>query len=333
MDKLTKESSQPSTKQATQPRGQFGDLSAFADSPTFSALLRGSACLRSDELAEHLETLGLNYEVEGRLLRLGNPPTELDVAWLSEQLGASTVIQYDRVVDSTNRIALERSSTGTSCFIAEFQSGGRGRSGRKWISPYGDNLALSVASVVDRSIASLGGLSLAIGFRMVEALRAQTVESISLKWPNDLLLEGRKTAGILIEADSLSAESTKLVVGVGINIGSFPQMDTIGQQATRIGRVSTLSREEIALVTIRAIDRAVKQFVMEGLSPIVERWREVDAYENQEVDLLIGENRFTGRNVGINHTGHLLIETPSGLREFSMGDVSLRPSVGENESE
>ena len=166
---------------------------------------------------------------------------------------------------------------------------------------------------------------------MVEALRAQTVESISLKWPNDLLLEGRKTAGILIEADPLSAESTKLVVGVGINIGSFPQMDTIGQQATRIGRVSTLSREEIALVTIRAIDRAVKQFVLEGLSPIVERWCEVDAYENQEVDLLIGENRVTGRNVGINHTGHLLIETPSGLREFSMGDVSLRPSVGESE--
>ena len=185
--------------------------------------------------------------------------------------------------------------------------------------------------VVDCSVASLGGLSLAIGFGMVEALRAQKVEGISLKWPNDVLLSGKKTAGILIEVDPVTAHRTKVVVGVGVNIGSFPHVDVIGQQATRIGLASTLSRETIALVTIRAIERSAKRFVLQGLSPIVERWREVDAYQNQEVDLLIGEDRVSGTNVGINHAGHLLIETTSGLEEFSMGDVSLRPSAGESE--
>jgi biotin-(acetyl-CoA carboxylase) ligase len=121
------------------------------------------------------------------------------------------------------------------------------------------------------------------------------------------------------------------VVGVGVNVGSFPHVDVIGQQATRIGLASTLSRETIALVTIRAIERSAKRFILQGLSPIVERWREVDAYQNQEVDLLIGDDRVSGTNVGINHVGHLLIETTSGLEEFSMGDVSLRPSVGESE--
>ena len=119
----------------------------------------------------------------------------LDVDWVSRRLGPSVWIQYDRVVDSTNRIALESLSHVTGCFIAEFQSCGRGRSGRKWISPYGDNLALSLVMVVDRSMADLSGLSLAVGFGIVKALRAQSVEGISLKWPNDLLLSGRKTGG------------------------------------------------------------------------------------------------------------------------------------------
>ena len=105
----------------------------------------------------------------------------------------------------------------------------------------------------------------------------------------------------------------------------------IGQQATRIGLASTLSRETIALITIRAIERSAKRFVLQGLSPIVESWREVDAYQNQEVDLLIGEDRVSGTNVGINLSGHLLIETDSGIKEFSVGDVSLRLSAGKNE--
>ncbi len=318
-------------KQQGESLDQLGDLAAFAESPVFSALLKGSACQRSSELERCVEALGLRHHIEGDLLRLTTPPTELDITWLRGQLGAGAKIHYDRVVDSTNRIAMEGSLTGTSCFIAEFQLGGRGRSGRKWISPYGDNLALSVTMVVDCSVASLSGLSLAIGFGMVEAFRAQKVEDIYLKWPNDVLLSGKKTAGILIEVDPVTAHRTKVVVGVGVNIGSFPPVDVIGQQATRIGLASTLSRETIALAAIRAIERSAKRFVLQGLSPIVERWREVDAYQSQEVDLLIGEDRVSGTNVGINHAGHLLIETTSGLEEFSMGDVSLRPSAGESE--
>ena len=322
---------QSPAKRQQAPLDQLGDLAAFAESSTFSALLTGSACQRSAALERYVKALGLRHYIEGDLLRLTTPPTELDITWLRGQMGAGAEIHYDRVVDSTNRIALERSMTGTSCFIAEFQSGGRGRSGRKWISPYGDNLSLSVAMVVDCSVASLGGLSLAIGFGMVEAFRAQKVEGIYLKWPNDVLLSGKKTAGILIEVDPVTAHRTKVVVGVGVNIGSFPPVDVIGQQATRIGLASTLSRETIALATIRAIERSAKRFVLQGLSPIVERWREVDAYQSQEVDLLIGEDRVSGTNVGINHAGHLLIETTSGLEEFSMGDVSLRPSAGRSE--
>ncbi len=318
-------------KQQGESLDQLGDLAAFAESPVFSALLKGSACQRSSELERCVEALGLRHHIEGDLLRLTTPPTELDITWLRGQLGAGAKIHYDRVVDSTNRIAMEGSLTGTSCFIAEFQLGGRGRSGRKWISPYGDNLALSVTMVLDCSVASLSGLSLAIGFGMVEAFRAQKVEGIYLKWPNDVLLSGKKTAGILIEVDPVTAHRTKVVVGVGVNIGSFPHVDVIGQQATRIGLASTLSRETIALVTIRAVEQSAKRFVLQGLSPIVERWREVDAYQSQEVDLLIGEDRVSGTNVGINHAGHLLIETTSGLEEFSMGDVSLRPSAGESE--
>ena len=326
-----KGSTRESKKLPASPQDQLRRLTAFAQSSTFFDLLNGDACKHSNELVGKLEALGLKYRTEGSLLELTDPPSELDVDWVSRQLGPSVCIQYDRVVDSTNRIALESLSPGTACFIAEFQSGGRGRSGRKWISPYGDNLALSVVTVVDRSIADLSGLPLAVGFGMVKALRAQSVEGISLKWPNDLLLNGRKTAGILTEVDPLTSNSTKVVVGAGINIASFPQEDLIGQKATSIGQGSTLSRETVAVIIIRAIEDALKRFVLEGLSSIVEKWQEVDEYADREVSLRVGENLVTGKNVGINHAGHLLVKTHSGLEEFSIGDISLRPSKNENE--
>ena len=180
-------------------------------------------------------------------------------------------------------------------------------------------------------MADLSGLSLAVGFGIVKALRAQSVEGISLKWPNDLLLSGRKTGGILIEVDPLTSKSTKVVVGVGVNIASFPQEALIGQKATSIRQGSTLSREMIAFIIIKAIENASKRFVREGLSSIVDKWQEVDGYAGRQVNLLLGGKLVTGKNVGINQAGHLMIETHSGLEEFSIGDISLRPSKNENE--
>ena len=318
-------------KLPTTSQEQLSQLTAFTQSSTFFDLLNGNACRRSNELVSKLEALGLRYRTEGSLLELTDPPIELDVDWVSRRLGPSVRIQYDRVVDSTNRIALENLSHETGCFIAEFQSCGRGRSGRKWISPYGDNLALSLVMVVDRSMADLSGLSLAVGFGIVKALRAQSVEGISLKWPNDLLLSGRKTGGILIEVDPLTSKSTKVVVGVGVNIASFPQEALIGQKATSIRQGSTLSREMIAFIIIKAVENASKRFVREGLSSIVDKWQEVDGYAGRQVNLLLGGKLVTGKNVGINQAGHLMIETHSGLEEFSIGDISLRPSKNENE--
>ena len=87
----------------------------------------------------------------------------------------------------------------------------------------------------------------------------------------------------------------------------------------------------IAFIIIKAIENASKRFVREGLSSIVDKWQEVDGYAGRQVNLLLGGKLVTGKNVGISQAGHLMIETHSGLEEFSIGDISLRPSKNENE--
>ncbi|MEK9893168.1 MAG: hypothetical protein VW599_11910, partial [Pseudomonadales bacterium] len=122
---------------------ESNQLQAFVAGDVFESLVRGRSWPASDEVLHRLDQLGLSVLVQQQRCSLPTPPTLLDIDWVRSQLTTSIEVQYDLVVESTNRLALAHGGVKPAVYLAEFQSHGRGRGGRQWISPFGANLMLS----------------------------------------------------------------------------------------------------------------------------------------------------------------------------------------------
>ena len=304
------------------------ELQAFVASDVFESLLRGGSWPVSDELLHRLDQLGLSVLVQQQRCSLLTPPTLLDIDWIRSRLTTSIEVQYDFAVESTNRLALAHGGVEPAVYLAEFQALGRGRSNRRWISPFGANLMLSFVRILDLGVTALSGLSLAIGSRLVSCLRSKGISGLALKWPNDLLVNGHKTAGILIEIDVVSPSKVCVVVGIGLNVEACPEAGDIGQTAAKLRTATELSRDELAVIVINELSDALADFEDRGLEPIVKNWFQVDGFIGQSVRVVQNEESVFGKNVGIDERGNLLLQTADGLRAFSVGDVSLRSNAG-----
>lgn len=212
---------------------------------------------------------------------------------------------------------------------AEAQSAGRGRAGRSWLAAAGDSLCFSLAWKFAGPITRLTGLPLAVGVVLAETLAAGGW-TVKLKWPNDLLKDGVKLGGILIETALIRSEpaaSPQLwaVIGVGLNTCSNPAL------AAAVGNdIAALSSEPIdrnaLLASIAsALAAALPQFDAHGLAPFAARWEVLHAHAGQPVMMLEGgQIREQGIALGIDTDGCLLLDTATGRVVVSVGDVSLR---------
>jgi BirA family biotin operon repressor/biotin-[acetyl-CoA-carboxylase] ligase len=308
-------------------KSESNQLQAFVAGDAFESLVRGRSWPASDEVLHRLDQLGLSVLVQQQRCSLPTPPTLLDIDWVRSQLTTSIEVQYDLVVESTNRLALAHGGVKPAVYLAEFQSHGRGRGGRQWISPFGANLMLSFVRQLNLSVTDLAGLSLAIGSRLVGCLRSKGVSGLTLKWPNDLLVDGHKTAGILIEIDVVSPSKVSVVVGIGLNVEACPEAGDIGQTASKLRMATELSRSELAAILINELSEALADFEDRGLEPILKSWSQVDGFIGQSVCVVQNEESVFGKNLGIDERGNLLLQTADGLRAFSVGDVSLRSNA------
>jgi len=233
------------------------------------------------------------------------------------------------VIGSTNvelmRLAQQRSVSG-SVWLAEVQLQGRGRRGRSWFSPFGGNVAVSVGLAVARSAAMLGGASLVVGLAVVDALEQLGVPNLSLKWPNDVLLDGSKLGGILIEMNTMRATGVELVVGIGLNVTLSPQLraNLEHQVADLTGVGPVPGRNVIAARIVSSVLEFLGHFENRGFAPFVEPFDARHYFHRQEVVVLQGETRTLGRVTGVSTEGGLMVETSGGMQEFHGGEVSLR---------
>ncbi len=232
------------------------------------------------------------------------------------------------VVDSTNQYLLDRLAelaSGDAC-IAEYQQAGRGRRGRQWISPFGANLYLSMFWRLEQGPAAAMGLSLVIGIVMAEVLQRLGAEQVRVKWPNDLYLNNRKLAGILVELTGKTGDAAQLVLGAGINMAmretNASQIDQrwINLQEAGI----TIDRNELAAKLLNELRNSLRQFEIDGLAPFISRWRKLDNFINCPVKLLIGEQQIFGIARGIDQQGALLLEQEGVIKPFIGGEISLR---------
>ncbi|UAN46251.1 bifunctional biotin--[acetyl-CoA-carboxylase] ligase/biotin operon repressor BirA [Serratia sp. JSRIV001] len=232
------------------------------------------------------------------------------------------------VVDSTNQYLLDRLAeltSGDAC-IAEYQQAGRGRRGRQWVSPFGANLYLSMFWRLEQGPAAAMGLSLVIGIVMAEVLQHLGAEQVRVKWPNDLYLNDRKLAGILVELTGKTGDAAQLVLGAGINMAmretNASQIDQRWINLQEAG--NTIDRNELAAKLLNELRNSLRQFEIDGLAPFISRWRQLDNFIDRPVKLLIGEQQIFGIARGIDQQGALLLEQEGVIKPFIGGEISLR---------
>lgn len=232
------------------------------------------------------------------------------------------------VIDSTNQYLQDRISqlsSGDAC-VAEYQQAGRGRRGRRWFSPFGSNLYLSMYWKLDQGPAAAMGLSLVIGIVMAEVMQRLGAEDVRVKWPNDLYLKDRKLAGILVELTGKTGDAAHLVIGAGINLRMRePAADVINQGWINLQEAGIdIDRNELTITLLRELRTALCKFEQEGLASFIPRWRNLDNFIDRPVKLLIGDKEIYGIERGIDQQGALLLELDGEIKTFIGGEISLR---------
>jgi BirA family biotin operon repressor/biotin-[acetyl-CoA-carboxylase] ligase len=280
---------------------------------------------------------GLQVEsVRGRGYRLVDPLELLDRAAILAALDAParTLLadfEIHEDIDSTNRLALQRAQEGRGrghVIVAERQSAGRGRRGRLWVSPFGRNIYCSVIWEFDGGAAALEGLSLAVGVAVASALRQVGVAGVGLKWPNDVVWEGRKLAGILLEMVGDAAGRCQVVVGVGLNVAmaGSEQAAAIDQPWADVATAAGVptSRNRLLAALLAQLLPQLQRFEREGFSAVRAAWSALDSFYGRDVAVHLGETLVLGRAAGVTDNGALLVDTPQGRQQFHGGEVSLR---------
>lgn len=285
-----------------------------------------------------LSALGLVVEsVKGSGYRLSQKVELLGKETIKAHLSEAAKAIVDdlhvlSMTDSTNNYLLERIKNKqglgiANICLAEYQSSGRGRRGRTWASPYGSNLYLSIDWQFEAGVAALEGLSLAVGVVIARALADLDVTGVSLKWPNDILVNGAKLGGILIDVRGDHAGPCRIVVGVGINVNMSKQSVAIDQLWTDISTIcGEVSRNLLAATIIEELIALLAAFESTGLKPFVDQWQHLDAFSNQLVDVISGAQKVSGICRGIADNGALVIDCNGVKKYMHGGELSLRLS-------
>lgn len=280
---------------------------------------------------KHIQTLkewGIDvFTVTGKGYSLSSSMQLLDEDEINAQLenGRLAVIP---VIDSTNQYLLDRMDrlqSGDAC-VAEYQQAGRGRRGRQWVSPFGVNLYLSMYWRLEQGPAAAMGLSLVIGIVLAEALQELGAANVRVKWPNDIYLEDRKLAGILVELTGKTGDAAQIVIGAGINLGMrAPAAEAINQGWINLQEAGvTVNRNALSARIVNKLRSALAQFEQDGLTPFVGRWARLDNFIDRPVKLLIGDREIFGIARGIDQQGGLILEQDGVKKSWVGGEISLR---------
>ncbi|MBP6964725.1 MAG: biotin--[acetyl-CoA-carboxylase] ligase [Armatimonadetes bacterium] len=237
-----------------------------------------------------------------------------------------SIHRFDSVA-STNDLAARMAGDGApegTVVAADEQSAGRGRLGRRWISPPDSGLYLSIVLRPQIPADSHWQLAFVCSLAVAEAVRAATGLAAQTKWPNDVLLNGRKVAGVLVER--CRAADGAVIAGIGINVNTADWPAEIAESATSIllESLEAASRPEIERAVLDALDARYEALKSEGFSPILDAWRGLDCTVGREVEVRAADGVVRGVAAAVSESGSLIVRSGGGaLTEISAGDVLL----------
>lgn len=291
---------------------------------------------------EALRARGVPIEAGGSSgYRLPWPVQLLDAARIRATLAAPVAKQLGALevhweIDSTSSELQRRGAAAPdlSMLLAETQSAGRGRRGRRWLSPPGLNIYLSCVKRFDTGFAALSGLSLAMGVIVLRTLAALNITGAGLKWPNDVLAAAPgkapgKLAGILVELSGEYQGPCAAVIGIGLNLRLTDALrEQAGQPtcdlATLAGGMPP-DRNRAAAALIAALAEGLRQFEREGFAAFADEYARHDLLCDQPLQLSGAGGEFTGTGAGVDHRGALLLRLPDGeIQRIDSADVTVR---------
>ena len=276
----------------------------------------------SQNLAEDLQQFrdaGLNIIETAQGHRLVPQLPLLNSLQISTALSPYQV-HYQPVMSSTNEWILQNIpnlNKGDLC-LTEYQTAGRGRRGRQWLSPFAGQMIFSFYWTFDPR-KSIEGLSLVIGLAIAEVLNVQ------VKWPNDILFDGRKLGGILVEIANHKNGLLNLVIGVGINV-SLPMQTEISQPYAQLSEMDPdIDRQTLFPTLIQHLYVRLERFEKEGINAEFQQaWQNHNAFFNSEVNVITEQRVISGIEQGIDERGYLKVLCGDEVRMFNGGEVSLR---------
>ena len=253
----------------------------------------------------------------------------LETKWMAKNL------EYYDEIDSTNNRAKALGEAGGAdgtLFVAETQTAGKGRRGRCWQSPAGSSISMSILLRPKMNPSDAPMLTLVMAYASTIALREKTGLDIGIKWPNDLVVNGKKISGILTEMSAEIDYINHVVIGVGINVNQDTFPDDIKETASSLKMElgKRIKRSGLIAAVMKNFEKYYEIFQeTEDLSGLKELYNSMLVNKDREVKVLEPGNEYKAYAIGINQTGELIVRTPDGKeKEIYAGEVSVRGVYG-----
>ncbi|MBA2652895.1 MAG: biotin--[acetyl-CoA-carboxylase] ligase [Tatlockia sp.] len=266
--------------------------------------------------------------------QLRQPMIPLDEQLIRQHLVSK---QYNKTVNfhlfaelgSTNLYLKElAANSAINLCCAEKQTHGRGRFGRRWLSPFGENIYFSSRWDLNCCLSSLSGLSLIVGLSILASLRDSDIQQdLGIKWPNDILWKNKKLCGILIEIIAETNSCAQVIIGIGLNVNTAtheqPLVDVPWCSLNEITG-NYFDRNKILADLIFQLDNYLEKFLQSGFTAFTEEWRKLDYLDGQFLKVSQPTGFISGYACGVNHHGQLCLRNEQDVMHYlSSGDTSL----------
>ena len=281
------------------------------------------------------------YEIEAqqnkgyRLMAAPDLMTEAEIKSLMHTEWVAKEVLYFDTIDSTNTKAQELAEKGYpsgTLVVADKQESGKGRRGRSWVSPSGTGIFMTLMIKPDINPNNASMLTLVAALAVAKAITSVTGEEAMIKWPNDIVVNGKKVCGILTEMNAQFDYINNIVVGVGINVHNESFPEEISQMASSLmieAGGKRFHRAQIIAETMSYFEQYYDTFLKtQDLSALVREYDELLVNRNKSVRVLDPKEPFDGKAMGITPKGELIVETWESRKLVSSGEVSVRGIYG-----
>ena len=281
------------------------------------------------------------YEIEAqqnkgyRLMAAPDLMTEAEIKSLLNTDWVAKEVLYFDTIDSTNTKAQELAEKGYpsgTLVVADKQESGKGRRGRSWVSPSGTGIFMTLMIKPDINPNNASMLTLVAALAVAKAITSVTGEEAMIKWPNDIVVNGKKVCGILTEMNAQFDYINHIVVGIGINVHNESFPEEISQMASSLmieAGGKRFHRAQIIAETMSYFEQYYDTFLQtQDLSALVREYDELLVNMNKAVRVLDPKEPFDGKAMGITPKGELIVDTWESRKLVSSGEVSVRGIYG-----